>query len=358
MTLFRFDDASAVKAGRRLMVRPPLMAAVLIGLACLGACPAFADCKMVQVAELALDPHWYGAVADGQINGQPIKAMIDTGSSLSMVSRSEAAKLGLAFRPVGATLYGIGGQHQAYGTTVKSLQIGQLFANKIDLIGSDTLTNPNIAMILGNDILSQFDVEFDLPDHVMRLFKPEGCSAEQLVYWNKPYSLAPLLGTNRDSPSVRTSVSLNGQRIAAELDSGAGASVVDITVANRVGVAIDTSVATEAAHGMGEAPRPVSIGEFKSFALGDEQIGNVKIQLINLVGDMQLTDQDTDTRIARSVSGDTEPMMLIGDDFLRTHRVLIANREHVIVFSYLGGSVFATPAEKKPAPDASPKRLF
>lgn len=358
MTLFRFDDAPSVKAGRRLMVRAPLMAAVLIGLACLGACPAFADCKMVQVAELALDPHWYGAVADGQINGQPIKAMIDTGSSLSMVSRSEAAKLDLAFRPIGATLYGIGGQHQAYGTTVKSLQIGQLFANNIGLVGSDTLTDPKIAMILGNDILSQFDVEFDLPDHVMRLFKPEGCSPVQLVYWNKPYSLAPLLGTNRDSPSVRTSVSLNGQRIAAELDSGDGASVVDITVANRVGVVIDTSIAAGAVHGLGQAPRPVSIGQFKSFAFGDEQIGNVRIQLINLVGDMQLTDQDTDTRIARSVSGDTEPMMLIGDDFLRTHRVLIANREHVIVFSYLGGSVFATPAEKKPAPDASPKRLF
>jgi len=305
--------------------------------------PAMADCKMVQVAELALDPHWYGAVADGQINGQPIKAMIDTGSSLSMISRAEAAKLGLAFRPVGATLYGVGGQRQAYGTTVKSLQIGQLFANKIDLIGSDTLTNPNIAMILGNDILSQFDVEFDLPD--------------QLVYWNKPYSLAPLLGTNRDSPSIRTPVILNGQRISAELDSGAGASVVDITVANRLGVAIDTSVATEAAHGMGQAPRPVSIGQFKSFALGDEQIGNVKIQLINLVGDLQLTDQGTDTRIARSVSGDTEPMMLIGDDFLRAHRVLVANREHVMVFSYLGGSVFETPAVKEPAPSPTP-RMF
>ena len=335
------------------------IAAAAIAIWGIGAAPALADCKMVQVAELALDPQWYGAVADGQINGQPIKAMIDTGSSLSVISRAEAAKLGLAFRPInGISLYGVGGQRQAYRTTVQSLQVGQLFAKNIDLIGSDRLTDPRIAMILGNDILSQFDVEFDLPDHVMRLFKPEGCSPDQLVYWNKPYSLAPLLGTNRDSPSVRTSVSLNGQRIAAELDSGAGASVVDITVANRVGVVIDSAVSTEAAHGMGDAPRPVSIGLFKSFALGDEQIGNVKIQLINLVGDLQLTDQDTDTRIARSVTGDTEPMMLIGDDFLRTHRVLIANREHVMVFSYLGGPVFATPAVKKPATDAQPKRMF
>jgi clan AA aspartic protease (TIGR02281 family) len=325
-----------------------LIAAAAFGLAR----PALADCKMVQVAELPLDSHWYGVVVDGQINGKPVKVVVDTGSSLSMISQSVAKTMGLAItRLKGVTLYGVGGQTDAYGTTVKSLQIGQLVANNINLIGSTSLTDPKIAMILGNDILSQFDVEFDLAGHAMRLFKPEGCTADQLVYWNKPYSLAPLLGTVRDSPSIRTTVSLNGQRIAAELDTGAGSSVVDVSVANRVGVVVDNSVATQPARGMGEAPRPVTIGQFKSFALGDEQIGHVRIELIRLVADMQTNDLDTDTRIARSVSGDTEPMMLIGQDFLRAHRVLVANREHALLFSYLGGPVFATPAvEPKPAP--------
>jgi len=307
---------------------------------------------MIQVAELPLDPHWYGVVADGQINGQPVKVLVDTGSSLSMISRAAAVKMGLAFRPVtGVSLYGIGGQRQAYGTTVTSLQIGQLVAKNIDLLGSDSIGNPQIAMVLGNDILSQFDVEFDLADHVLRLFKPEGCVADQLAYWNKPYSLAPLLPTSRDSPSIRTPVSLNGQTISAELDSGAGASVVDAAAAARVGVVIDTSVTTEPARGIGQAPRPVKIGQFKTFALGEEKIGNVRLGLIRLVADMQMTDQQTDTRIAQSVSGDVEPMMLIGQDFLRSHRVLVANREHALLFSYLGGPVFATPATTvKPSP--------
>ena len=329
-----------------------ILAAALLSLAIGGlAQPAFAGCKMVQVAEMPLDAHSYGVVADGQINGNPIKVLIDTGSSLSMISRPAAAKMGLAVaQKSGVYLYGIGGQRQAYVATVKSLQVGQLAAANIDLIASDGFGNPNLAMILGNDILSQFDVEFDLPDHMMRLFKPEGCVADQLAYWNKPYSLAPLLDTNRDSPSIRTPVNLNGQRISAELDSGAGSTVVDITTASRLGAVVDPSVTTQPARGMGQAPRAVSIGQFKSFALGEEQIGNVKIELIKLVSDMQMTDQQTDTRIARSVSGDTEPMMLIGEDFLHAHRVLVANREHAILFSYLGGPVFATPAVAKPAP--------
>jgi len=320
----------------------------------LAAAPAQADCKMVQVAELPLDSHWYGPVADGQIDGQPVKVTIDTGSSLSLISRAAAVKLGLAFRPVGATIYGVGGQRQAYGTTVKSLQIGQLVANKVDLIGSDTLVDPRIAMILGNDILSQFDVEFDLPEHAIRLFKPEGCTTDQMVYWNKPYSLAPLLDTVRDAPSIRTTVMLNGQRINAELDSGASVTVVDRASASRVGAVVDSTVSSPAAQGVGREARPTVVGQFKSFALGDEQIGNVRIELLSLVGDMQATDQQSDTRIARSVSGDTEAMMLIGDDFLRAHRVLVANREHAIVFSYLGGPVFAIPSAKPPPPPVSP----
>ena len=327
--------------------------AALIALAFAGlARPALADCKMVQVADLALDPHRYGVVAEGQINGKPVKVLVDTGATLSMISRPTALAMALTIRPLpGVTLYGVGGQRDAYGATVKSLQIGQLVANGLTLIASDGLDDPDIGIVLGNDILSQFDVEFDLANHALRLFKPEGCTADQLVYWNTPYSLAPLLGTDRDSPSVRASVSLNGQKIAAELDSGAGSTVVDVSVAKRVGVIVDTAVPTQPARGMGAAPITVTVGRFNSFALGDEQIGNIRIELIRLVADLQTTDLDTDTRIARSINGDTEPMMLIGQDFLHAHRVLVANREHAIVFSYLGGPVFSTPAaEPKPAP--------
>jgi predicted aspartyl protease len=334
-----------------LRIRTVFTAALLALAVGVSAWPALADCKMIQVAELQLDPHWYGVVADGQINGQPVKVLVDTGASLSMISRSAAVKMGLTIGPIpGLTIYGVGGQRNGYGASVKSLRIGNLVADNRMFAASDGLDDPQIAMILGNDMLAQFDVEFDLPDHVMRLFKPEGCVADQLAYWNKPYSLAPLLATNRDSPSIRTPVSLNGHSISAELDSGAGVSVVDITVANRIGVVVDTSVTTDPTRGLGEAPRPVSIGQFKTFALGEEQIGNIRIELIKLVADMQTTDQQTDTRIAHSVSGDVEPMMLIGQDFLHAHRVLVANREHALLFSYLGGPVFATPAAKKAGP--------
>jgi hypothetical protein len=35
--------------------------------------------------------------------------------------------------------------------------------------------------------------------------------------------------------------------------------------------------------------------------------------------------------------------MPVGADFLRAHRLMVANREHLLVFSYVGGPVFGRP---------------
>ena len=38
--------------------------------------------------------------------------------------------------------------------------------------------------------------------------------------------------------------------------------------------------------------------------------------------------------------------MLIGADFIRAHHLLIGTQEHVLIFSYSGGPIFANPASK------------
>jgi len=52
------------------------------------------------------------------------------------------------------------------------------------------------------------------------------------------------------------------------------------------------------------------------------------------------------------------PTMLIGFDFFRAHRVLIANREHLLLFSYNGGPVFQTEARPSDPPPAASARGF
>jgi len=314
--------------------------------------PAMADCKIGLVAELPLDPNRDVPVAEGEINGQPARFLIDTGSSWTMIVREEALKRHLAMARVkGVTVFGVGGQQEAFGGTVRSLKVGNLVATNVQVIASGpSKGSSDVAVVLGEDALSEFDVEFDLANHFIRFFKPQGCSPDQLVYWNKPYSQASLLDTDRDSPSVRLPVALNGKRVEAVLSSGTSISLVDSTAADLVGAKPDAGATSEILHGSGKAPTTLTTSHFANFALGDESIGHVRIWVAPFAS--QLEQPDATSFIHHSVTNDPTRTMLVGADFLRAHRVMVAHREHVVVFSYSGGPVFGLPTRADPSSGA------
>jgi clan AA aspartic protease (TIGR02281 family) len=323
------------------MVRRFLVAAgVLCTLA--AASPAMADCQLNLVAEFHLDPKARVPIADGEINGQPVKVLIDTGANVTLMVAEQAKRLGLPIRKrLDVELHGIGGESNGLEATVKSLKIGQLSALNMKLLAvSAPDVAPDVALMLGDDVLSQYDVEFDMADGYIRLMKPQGCSPDQLVYWNKPYSQAELAAANRDSPAVMTTAVLNGKRQAARIDTGAEISVVDQFAASIAGVRRGAGEV----HIEGNGQRDGWVGQFDSFALGDEQIGHPKLTVIKLTQDM--VDDGGAAIVPRSIDGNTPPTLLIGADFIRAHHLLIGTREHVLVFSFSGGPVFATPSSK------------
>ncbi len=73
-------------------------------------------------------------------------------------------------------------------------------------------------------------------------------------------------------------------------------------------------------YGIGRHPINSWTATFQTFRIGDEEVKNAVLE----IGDVQLSDAD----------------MLIGADFLLSHRVYVANSEHKLFFSYLGGPVF------------------
>jgi predicted aspartyl protease len=334
---------AATQPMRGVMTRSLFMAALAVGAALLGVRPALAECRLGMVAELPLDPNRDVPVAEGEINGQPARFLIDTGSSWTMIVREEALKRHLAMgRLAGVTVYGVGGAREVFGGTVRSLKVGTLVATNVQVIAAGPAKGASdVAVVLGEDAMSEFDVEFDLANHFVRFFKPEGCTPDQLVYWNKPYSQAALPETDRDSPSVRMPVNLNGKRVEAVLSSGSSVSVVDTTAADAVGARIDKSAPDEVLHGVGIEPKALTVSKFASFALGDEAIGNVRIW--STAFSAQTERPDGGSFMAQSASKDPTRTLLVGADFLRAHRVLVANREHLMVFSYVGGPVFSLP---------------
>ncbi len=78
------------------------------------------------------------------------------------------------------------------------------------------------------------------------------------------------------------------------------------------------------------------IGTFQSFTIGDETIKDTQILFADLFGNMKYTviGSNLPQRMLQPFS------MLLGFDFLQSHRVLIAHSQRKIYFTYTGGRVF------------------
>jgi hypothetical protein len=323
-------------------LHPLAGAALVIALCATGL--ANADCKLLQVAEFKLDPTSTAPIVDGSINGHPVKVLIDSGATFSGVSGFEVNRLGLTtVEMVGMRAYGVGGDTQIYRAHIDQLKVGTLTKSGLDLFVSGDRHQAGVAgLVIGEDVLSKVDTEFDLADHAIRLFEPKGCKAPQLVYWGAAYSQADLLTWDPDAPAIQTHAFINGKQILAELDSGAESSFVDVIAADADGVARPaTGAPTEAMRGEGRKLVESWTGRFDTFALGDEKIAHVNIQVLPFVSGMVYS--DTGTNLPRRL--ENTPSMFVGDDFLHAHRVFIDNQDHLILFSYQGGPVFSTPPQ-------------
>jgi hypothetical protein len=86
------------------------------------------------------------------------------------------------------------------------------------------------------------------------------------------------------------------------------------------------------------------VGTFDSVSIGDETIRNVKLRVADLFGNDKAA--ETGSRISRAVEGSS---LIIGFDFLLSHRVLVLAKEHKLLFTYNGGPLF-----QFVAPDVQP----
>jgi hypothetical protein len=139
-------------------------------------------------------------------------------------------------------------------------------------------------------------------------------------------------------PQIVLTVRINGEPIRALLDSGAGASMLDKSAAAGVGVTLETPGAVRAGGSTGLGRNAVEFwsAPLQSFAIGEEVIKDTTI----LFGDLWKGASYTATGswIPRKMEGGQA--MLLGADFLRAHRLLIAHSQRKIYFTYAGGPVF------------------
>jgi tetratricopeptide (TPR) repeat protein/predicted aspartyl protease len=323
------------------------LCAVLLGCGAFLGAPsavAAAKCKIARVVELPITMNSLRPTIDVKINNRDAKFVLDSGAFYSMISSATAAEYNLKTipGPYGLLVIGVGGAADARVATVKEFSIvGVTIKNVEFLVGGSEVGN---AGLLGQNLLEQFDVEYDLATGAIRLFHTEDCGHALLAYWLAPgqaYSSMPIDRVEPMHPHTTGVAYVNDKQIRVMFDTGAFTSVLSLKAAERAGVKPDSPgvVASGYTSGIGRGMIKEYIAPFASFRIGDgEEIKNTKLR----IADIGLDNAD----------------MLVGADFFISHRVFVANREHRLFLSYNGGPVFnlsqnrADSSERNPADQA------
>jgi predicted aspartyl protease len=295
-----------------------------------------AKCQYVNVATLPL--RYLGAAfhpaIDGAINGSPAPMLIDTGAERTFLTRRAARRLGLVLGMTGQYVAGIGGASRLYRARVDEFAVGPTRSGRhyMNVIG-ETGMQPDFDAIVGADFLFQADFELSLAEKALRFFRPSNCDDSHLGYWSENAYAVPMTGRVGASRNQSFEVELNGVKLDAIIDSGATTSFVFDSAARKAGVRTDApgTIKTGDSVGIGSERRASWRAVFATLKIGDETIRDAELGIS-----------------ATPDEGRIRADLLLGADFLRTHRVLFANSQKRLYISYLGGDVFFRGAQGIP----------
>jgi predicted aspartyl protease len=328
-----------------------LMKSFVRALTCLGlltfwATSGFAACNLTAVAEMPLTElggHFVVMVQIGDVT-RPI--IVDTGAATTMLKSSVADELKLTqdsslsnVRPV----LGIGQTSaHVYANVIPSvLAFGDLvFHDRSTAVADmdDGVTPEKDSVgLLGDDILSQFDVDFDFPSKKLTLYRAFGCYGT-FTPWIDGYSSLPFV---HDNTKVVIDVILNEERTRVIVDTGASLSVVSRKALALWGISEDRFSKPVGQIGTslnGGAAFAVKAFLFDKVKIGDE-----------IFSGRPMTIADIDFPPGSA---------LLGLDFWKTHRIWISYpNNRMFLSSNASAMKLSYPVEKDAATIAANKKI-
>lgn len=297
--------------------------------AAFGAGAAQAECQYGPVAKLPVTMQGVRASVPVTIKGQKADMWIDTGAFFHFMSRARAAQLEqrLDPPPQGLHVSGIGGSADVMVAHIADVGLaGYKFPRMDFLVGGSDAGNG----FLGANLFQPFDTEFDLAHGQINLMSAKGCGKANLAYWagDRFLGISPLLDGGFAMPShIFTTITVNGVKMRAMLDTGAPGTVLSRAAAEKAGIDLTgpDAKADGQAHGIGIKGRNRWVVRLKTFDIGGETIANTPISVI---------DQDLDSEDA-----------IIGMDFFLSHHLLVSRSQSRIYITYNGGPIFSTSTE-------------
>ena len=283
---------------------------------------AWAGCR-VETLELPVKMVGSRAVATVGLNGTPVPLTVDSGAFFSILTDAAAAQLGLATKRSALRVEGITGKVDTRTTTVDKLKLFKGEIEHVDFVVGGNEPGAGTMGLMGRNILSFTDTEYDLAHGVIRFLYPnEDCAKSNMAYWagSTPVTEVDLISEVRARlPAIRAQVKLNGREFVALFDTGA-TTVVAAQAARRAGVAEADLKPAGVVYGAGRGTAQAWIAPIDKFELGDETISNNRLR----VADFEMRDAD----------------MLLGIDFFLSHRIYVSPGRSKMFVTYNGGPVF------------------
>ena len=266
-------------------------------------------------------------VATVGINGTPVPLLVDSGAAYSMLTEAAATQLNLRLRQLPwMRVEGITGEIDARVTTVDKLQLLKGNISRVEFIVGGNEHGAGTMGLMGRNLLSYTDTEYDLAHGVVRLsFPNDDCAKAKLAYWAgathvTEVDLEPDYRTRSKTPALRARVKLNGKEFVALFDTGATTAVTS-QAARRAGVAEAQMTPSSTIYGAGRGSAKSWTAPFERFEIGDEAITHNQLR----VGAFTLDDAD----------------LLLGVDFFLSHRIYVSKQQEKMFITYNGGTVFA-----------------
>jgi hypothetical protein len=274
----------------------------------------------------------------GSVNGVATRMKVDTGVPTTLLSRQFAESQNLPIKHSDVTLFGVAGAAETHIAQIDEIQIGPMHGTKAKLLVDWESEAWRPLVIVGSDIWYRDDLEISVREGVLRVFHPEGCKDSFLAYWDANAASTEILANPPDENRVFIAVKINDHEFRAVIDTGAALSVIDAPAAERLGVTPQSPGVAKGPDviGFGGRTIPTLVARFETLVIGEETIGKPRLYIANIKGAAIAEARSRET--AKELEKEAD--VILGLDFLRSHRVLLSVSQHVAYFSHVTPEAF------------------
>jgi len=307
---------------------------------------AQANCSLETVATLPAKIDNGRVFIPGTIDGKPVEYLVDLAARTTLL-RIPAERM--TIKP------------DNRGTLDKIATFGppgpdQFIVAHLPLRVAGTPENfgsPQQVALLGMDFFGYYDVEFDVAHEKIVLYKPSGCETANLGYWPGPKTVADMVPnrvhmlsnlppfTSFNYPHVNIRLQVAGRDMLAALDSGYAHSSLSLSAAHSVGL-------TAGSPGTAEAERTEDLldsgsaetwsGSVQSIDFGQETVAPAKIRFRSFSEPEGAAAPATGDHIRPDRYAGND--MMLGADFLISHRIFLSQSQKKVYFSGVEGTPF------------------